>query len=134
MVTRLSGDVNETDIAQWQASLAQALDQIEDHSIFKMLIDLSGLQPSGVEAHKKFRTIIPLTLADYGWKVGYVHLFEEDAKSMKITNTRGVQCVGVAHSHHDKEKMDLYQARFAKDTEQFFSDPKEAHSWILKLK
>lgn len=130
LITQISGDVDKDDIEHWEASLLAALDLIEDNSTFKIFINMHGITPVNVEAHKRFRTIIPLTLADYGWKVGYVNLFEEDAKSMKIRNHRGIRCIGAAHSHHDETKMTLYKSRFSNEREKYFTDPKEARAWV----
>lgn len=132
LVSRLSGEVKLHDIELWEQSLHLALGQIEDGGIFKILVNLWGFKAASLEAHKRYREIIPLTLANYGWKVGYVDLFEESA-SMEITNIRGIQCVGAAHVHQDETKIDKYEALFGRVNEHFFTDPQHAEEWILKL-
>lgn len=133
VVTHISGDLEEMDIERWEASFKEALDKIEDGSTFKILVDMHGFRAADIDAHKRFRAVVPRTLADYGWKVGYVNLFEKDAASMTITNKRGIRCVGAAHSHHDETKMDLYEARFSSAKEHFFPDPGQARQWIEDL-
>lgn len=133
IVTHISGDIEKDDIEQWEKSLQNTLDQIEDNSTFKIFVNLHGFNAVNIDAHKKFRGIVPLTLADYGWKVGYVGLFEEEAKTMVYKNTRGIQCIGAAHSHQDETKMGLYETRFSSEREHFFPDPTQARQWIERL-
>lgn len=133
IVTHISGDLGKEEIEAWEKSLTESLAQIEDNSTFKIFVNLYGFKALDIEAHKRFRTIIPLALADYGWKVGYLGLFEEEAKSMTIRNTRGIQCIGAAHSHQDETKMSLYETRFGHEKERFFTNPNEAMEWIQNL-
>ncbi len=133
IVTHISGDIEKNDIEQWEKSFKDTFNQIEDNTTFKIFVNMYGFKAVNIEAHKRFRGIVPLTLADYGWKVGYVDLFEEEAKTMTYKNTRGVKCVGAAHSHQDETKMDLYETRFGSDKEHFFSDPTQARQWIEDL-
>lgn len=134
LVTHISGDVDKTDIEMWESSLNEALNKINDNESFKVFVNMYGFKAIDLDAHKRFRGIVPLTLANYGWKVGYVNLFEEEAKSVTYKNTRGIKCVGVAHSHQDETKMDLYETRFSCDKEHFFKDPAKAIEWIELLK
>jgi len=130
LVTHISGDIEREDIEQWEKSFKNTLDQIEDNATFKIFVNMYGFKAVDIDAHKRFRGIVPLTLADYGWKVGYVDLFEEEAKTLTYKNKRGIKCVGAAHSHQDKTKMDLYETKFSSDKEHFFFDPKQARQWI----
>ena len=133
VVTQLSGEAEQSDIAAWEASLQEALAQIPDDSTFRILVNIHGFQAADLEAHKTFRTIVPLTLAAYGWKVGYVNLFEEEAKSMVYTSTRGIKCVAAAHCHQDATKIERYQTNFGRPNEQFFTDPEQAWRWLESL-
>jgi hypothetical protein len=92
-----------------------------------------GFKAVNIDTHKRFRGIVPLTLADYGWKVGYVDLFEEEARTMTYKNTRGIKCVGAVHSHQDETKMDLYETKYGSENEHFFPDPIRAIEWIENL-
>ncbi|WPP52172.1 hypothetical protein [Catalinimonas niigatensis] len=133
VVTHISGDIEKDDIEQWEKSFKKALEQIEDNTTFKIFVNMYGFKAVNIDAHKRFRGVIPLTLADYGWKVGYVDLFEEEAKTMTYKHTKGIKCVGAAHAHQDKTKMDLYETRFSSEREHFFFDPTQASQWIEHL-
>lgn len=133
LVTHISGHLEQSDIEQWEESLKDALTQMEDNTTYKIFINMNGFEAANIDAHKRFRAVIPLTLADYGWKVGYLDLFEDEAKIMTYRNTRGIRCGGAAHSHQDKIKMDLYEQRYSSDNERFFTDPAHARQWIENL-
>ena len=132
IATHISGEVDVADIQTWEQSLKQALTQVEENSTFKIFVNLYGFKAVNIEAHKKFRSIIPSTLANYGWRVGYLDLFEE-AAGLSLTNTRGIACVAAAHAHQDASKIEAYEMRFGKTTEHFFTDPAKAEEWILKF-
>lgn len=133
IVTHISGDLEKDDIEQWERSFKDALDRIEENTAFKIFVNMHGFKAVNIDAHKRFRTIIPLTLADYGWKVGYLNLFEDDAKTLTYKNTRGIKCVGAAHAHQDETKMALYETRFSSEKERFFVDPEQARQWLEDL-
>ncbi|GHB75404.1 hypothetical protein GCM10007390_31430 [Persicitalea jodogahamensis] len=133
VVTQISGDVDKGDIEQWEQSFGSTLEQIEDDSTFKIFVNMHGFKAVNIDAHKRFRGVVLLILANYGWKVGYVNLFEEEAKTMTYRNARGIKCVGVAHAHQDETKMDMYETRFGSDREHFFIDPAQARQWIEDL-
>ena len=133
LVTHISGDLEKADIEQWEKSFKNTLDSIEDHTRFKIFVNMYGFKVVNLEVHKRCRGVVPLTLADYGWKVGYVNLFEEEARTMAFKTTRGIQCVGAAHAHQDETKMDLYQTKFSSNREHFFPDPAQARQWIENL-
>ena len=133
LVTRISGRVNFSDVLKWENSLNQALLEIQDNDIFKIYVNLFGLKAKDVETHKKFRNIIPVTLSKYGWRVGYLDLFEE-ANDLKLSYTRGIRCLGAAHVHQDKSKINKYQFFFEKDNEAYFHNPILASKWINELK
>ena len=132
--TRISGDATIQDITDWEQSLISALSQIPDNSAFKIFINLNGFSAIDIEAHKRFRNIIPLTLANYGWKVGYIKLFEEEAKEVCYTHIRGIKCVAAAHVHHDRTKIDKYSTLFDHQSERFFTNPTLAMNWIEHIK
>lgn len=133
VVTQISGEVEIHDIEKWENAFRSTLEQIEESTTFKMFVNMYGFNAMNIEAHKRFRGVIPLTLADYGWKVGYVDLFEEEAKTITYKNTRGIQCLAAAHSHQDEIKMNKYETLFGCGKEHFFSDPTRALQWIENL-
>lgn len=130
IVTHISGNVTKEDIAAWETSLLDTLARLEENSSFKIFINLHGFQAIDIDAHKRFRAVVPSVLAKYGWKVGYVDLFEEDAKKMTFITTRGIQCVAAVHCHQDVTKIELYQQRFSRENEHFFTDPARALQWV----
>lgn len=134
IVTHISGDVDKTDIETWEQSLHDALAQVNSNDSFKIFINLYGFKAIDIDAHKRFRAIVPLTLAQYGWKVGYLDMFEEDAKSIQYTNTRGIKCVGAVHVHQDKSKIDVYESNYSRENEHFYTDPDQAEQWIRSLR
>ncbi|MEP2671123.1 MAG: hypothetical protein ABJH04_19120 [Cyclobacteriaceae bacterium] len=132
LITRLTGDVNIAEIVKWEKSLLNATEEIPNKSNFKIFVDLFGFKAVDIEAHKRFRSIIPLVLSQYGWRVGYLNLFEE-ANDLTLTSKRGIKCFGAAHVHHDATKIEKYQSMFGNKTEQYFTDPVMARMWISKL-
>lgn len=130
ILTRLCGTLVISDIDLWQQSLQTALEKIPDGGTFRILVDLHGFTAASFEAHKHFRTIIPLTLAMYGWKVGYIALFEEAATVIGYGTVRDIRCTAAAHVHHDATKIGLYQASFGSEEEAFFTDAKAALNWL----
>lgn len=133
LVTQISGILETAAVEAWETSLRNALDQIGDNSSFKIFVNMHGFTAANFETHKRFRSVVPLTLADYNWKVGYVDLFEDAAKHMTYQRKRGITCAGAAHAHHDGTKMDLYETRFGREKEHFFHDPVQASTWIENL-
>ncbi|GAB2792770.1 hypothetical protein GCM10027275_42130 [Rhabdobacter roseus] len=133
IVTRISGNLDKNDIEQWEKGFKYVLGKVENNTLFKIFVDMHGFNAMSLDAHKRFRSVIPLTLADYGWKTGYVDLFEEEAKAIRYKNTRGIQCVGAAHAHQDETKMALYESKFSSEREHFFLDPMQAMQWIENL-
>lgn len=130
IVTHISGDINSADVEIWERSLHSALEQIEDNGTFKIFVNLYGFTAVDIDAHKRFRGIIPLTLAEYGWKVGYVDLFEDEAKAMAYSTKRGVSCTAAAHCHQDATKIEKYERYYSRDNEHYFTNPESAMDWI----
>jgi hypothetical protein len=133
IITCLTGLLSLDEIIVWEKSLYMALSEIPHQNTFKILVNLHGFTAENFDAHKRFRTIIPAVLADYGWKVGYVNLFEESA-AITLTNHNGIQCVAAAHVHHDKSKIDKYSELFNSENEQFYTSPARAKTWIESIK
>jgi hypothetical protein len=129
IITQISGDVDTQDVVDWEQTLQEALAQVADNSTFKILVNLHGFKAVNLDAHKRFRTVIPATLATCGWRVGYLDLFEE-AANLPITQTRGITCTGAVHVHQDETKIALYEERFGHEREHFFTDPQAAKTWI----
>ncbi|HNI90604.1 MAG TPA: hypothetical protein PKX55_20805 [Leptospiraceae bacterium] len=129
IITELRGNVNSEDVEKWISSLYQALDQIEDNGVFKIFINLMDFQAVDLDVHKKYREIIPRPLGEYGWKVGYVDMFER-AKELQLSNKRGIQCVAAVHVHQDETKIQKYEDNYSRENEHYFTDIKKAEDWI----
>jgi hypothetical protein len=131
LVSRLSGTGCVADVERWKVGLA-AVAAIPDGGSFRPLSDLSGYEPAGLEAHKAMRTVIPLLLAEHGFRTGLVDIV--GAEEPPITTTRGITCVAVAHVHHDTGKMALYQERVRSANESFFTDAIAAQGWLSQMR
>jgi hypothetical protein len=130
IVSHLSGDITIDEIEEWERSLEREMQKIQDNDEFKIFINLHGFTAIDLDAHKRFRNIVPLTLAAYGWKVGYVDLFEEESKKIKYSNTRGIKCIAAAHAHQDAVKIEKYESNYSRANEHYFTDPDKALNWI----
>lgn len=128
IVSQLNGSTLLVDVERWQASLAEALDQIPAHTTFKMLADTYGYESGELAAHKAMRTVIPLTLAHYGYRTALFDLF--DPVDMPLTTTRGITCVAIAHVNHDAEKMAEYERAVGRTNERFFTSVANAEAWL----
>jgi hypothetical protein len=128
IITRISGQATGEDVARWENSLLTALLQVPDNGVFKIMVDLHGFKAVNFEVHKQFRVIIPKTLADYNWRVGYLDLFPE--AEIEVKQTRGIRCVAAVHVHHDESKIRTYDQNHSRYNERFFTDPVMARDWI----
>lgn len=128
IVTRISGTATAEDVTRWETSLLAALEQISDNGVFKIMVDLHGFKAVNFEVHKQFRVIVPKTLADYDWRVGYLDLFPE--AQIELKSTRGVRCMAAVHVHQDESKIRNYDDNYSRYNERFFTDPAVARQWI----
>ncbi|MEI6089497.1 MAG: hypothetical protein WCR42_03520 [bacterium] len=128
--THLSGDVGLTVLEQWEQSLNESLEQIPNDSSFKIFINFYGFRAADFNAHKRFRNIIPMTMSKYGWKVGYLNIFEGQTNHIVCSNTRGIQCIAAAHCHQDIAKMELFETKYSSENEHYFIDPQQAIEWL----
>lgn len=128
LTTKLSGMVNETDIQNWQQTLESAIKQIPADSSFKMLVDIYGFKAENFDAHKKFRVVLPVTLARFGLRIGYLSLFPD--AELQLDREDGKQCIVIAHTHHDEGKMELYEQQCSQPNDRYFKDPIAAADWI----
>jgi hypothetical protein len=128
VVTHIGGSASSDDVARWEASLHETLNTLADNSSFRIFINLHGFKAENFDVHKQFRDIVPLTLADYGFRAGYVDLFEN--VDLPLQHKRGIRCTKAAHCHQDATKIEMYESRFGRDNERFFTDPEKAEAWI----
>lgn len=132
LISQLSGDITSSEIDQWIDSLESALNELTPGQVFRVFFNLVDFKADSLDTHKKFRGVIPLTMASYGWKVGYVDLFDE-AALLTYQTKRGIRCLAAAHAHHDATKIAAYEERFGRATERFFTDAVQAEAWIRTL-
>lgn len=128
LTTHLNGAVSLADVEEWITSYHKALKQIPPYTNFKVLVDLNGFKADNFETHKKMRTVVPASLAQYGHMVGYIKLFEPNGISTSVTE--GKKCIAAAHVHHDETKISLYQNTYAGANEFFTTDYLKAEEWI----
>ena len=126
--TQISGVLDEKDVDTWQRSLEEALAKVEANSQFKIFVNLHGFKAANLEVHKKFRVIIPLTLAKYGWRVGYLDMFPE--AKVDLEYRRGIRCVAAVHVHQDETKIANYQTNYSRPNEHYYIDPMVGETWI----
>ncbi|NCT94166.1 MAG: hypothetical protein GXC72_07075 [Chitinophagaceae bacterium] len=132
LVTEISGDIEEADVNNWKQGLADCIALIPDNSVFKIWVNLYGFKASNFEVHKLFRSVIPLTLSKFQWRVGYLNLFPE-ADGLELSSERGIRCVGAAHCHQDETKIRLYQSEYSSPLEHYFTNPVLGYQWIEAL-
>ncbi|WP_246839254.1 hypothetical protein [Leptospira levettii] len=129
IITRLTGFVTELDVKEWEIGLKQVFRDLPKGTKFKMFVNFHGLSPSTVTAHKSYRDVIPLLLSQYGWRIGYLDLFEE-ANDLTISKTNESECYATVHCHQDGYKIQEYERRFGKENEHFYEDPIFSEAWI----
>jgi hypothetical protein len=128
ITTRLTGTITTADVQHWKESLERDVRNVPDGGTFKLLLDLCGYDPADTEAHKAMRVVIPLFLADYGFRTALLDLFP--GTELPLRNLRGVTCTAFANVHHDESKMKSYEEKLSRETERFFTDIDEAERWI----
>lgn len=134
LITRFSGKPTITDVHQWRDELYNATQLLPDNTNFKMLIDLRGYTVDLVEKEIHFvqREVIPTFLSLHNFKVGYLALFE--AEVAVKAGERNVNCVAVAHIHHECHKMEAYDQKFGRNNDRYFCDGEAAEQWLDEYK
>jgi len=133
IVTKISGVIDLAAIREWERSILHVLNQLESYTSFKILVNMFGAVPCDAMALKQFNMVVPRILSQYGWKVGYIDLFEEEADAIRYVTLRGITCFGAAHCHHDSLKMEHCEIYHSSNNEHYFIDPRHAQQWIETL-
>ncbi|ULQ51329.1 hypothetical protein [Flavihumibacter fluvii] len=128
LTTQISGLVSLDDVQRWETSLKKALGEIEDGGVFKIMVNLHGFKAQNFEVHKAFREIVPRTLANYGWRVGYLEMFPE--ATVELRNERGIRCKAAVHVHQDETKITNYDTHYSSASERYLTDVMRAKEWI----
>jgi len=131
LTTRLTGTVTTDDVQRWKESLVRDAASVPDGGTFRLLLDLRGYEPANTDAHKAMRVVIPLFLADYGFRTALLDLFP--GTELPLRNLRGITCTAFANVHHDPTKMSEYERKLARANERFFTDVDEARAWLEGL-
>jgi len=131
VVTELHGIVTSDDVKRWSNSLENTLAVLADGQDFKLVVNMIGYQYENLTAHKDMRVVIPRLLSQHGFRSCLFDIAQ--ASYQEIISIRGVTCIAIAHVHHDKQKMNLYEGRFRLQSERFFSDFDKAIEWIMTV-
>ncbi len=128
VMARLSGTVDENDVARWIELLDRAFAWVPDGTEIVVLSNLHGYEPASLDAHKAMREVIPLRLAVHGFRTGLVDVVGAE---LVVRQDARIVISKVAHVHHDATKMAAYEAQAGNERERFFSDPARANAWLL---
>jgi hypothetical protein len=128
VMARLSGHVDENDVARWTELLDRALAWVPDGTEIVVLSNLHGYEPASIGAHKAMRSVIPTRLAAHGFRTGLVDLVDAD---LEVNASSRLVISKVAHVHHDATKMAGYEAKVGTPHERYFSDAAHANAWLL---
>ncbi len=132
LVTELRGPVDVAEVAAWRDGLQMEVDRIPDGTRFRLLLDLTGFEPAGLDAHKAMRTVVPCLLLAHGLRPAFLDLFPEMAEP-EIRTERGVVCVAFPNVHHDPDKMGRYEERIATGNQRFFTSRAEGEEWLSSV-
>lgn len=128
VMARLSGKVDENDVARWTELLDRALAWVPDGTEIVVLSNLHGYEPASLDAHKAMRVVVPARLAAHGFRSGLVDVA---GGSIDVNPAPRIVISKVAHVHHDATKMAGYEAKVGREHERYFSDPAHANAWLL---
>ncbi len=128
VLARLSGSVNESDIARWIELLDRALAWVPDGTEIVLMSNLHGYEPASLDAHRAMREVIPRRLATHGFRTGLVDVVGGE---LDVVGMPRIAISKVAHVHHDATKMASYEATVGCERERFFSDAAFANAWLL---
>jgi hypothetical protein len=122
LATRLSGLPTREDVVRWEAGLRAALADSGTASL-RILVDLHGYDAVEVpwDVHRRQREVVPRLLRALGHLPGVGSRSGAD---------RPPRVLAVAHVHHDRDRMALYEATLASASERYFSDHAQALAWL----
>jgi len=128
LTTRVRRGLSVDDVAEYGSALSSAIAAIPDGTRFTWLSDATGYEAfANRVAHEAYRVILPRTLAEHGFRTSLLDLYDAE---LPVTCDRGVACAAIAHVHHDVEKMLIFDQRFGRDDERYFSDANAARRWL----
>jgi hypothetical protein len=130
LITRVGRSISLEEVAAYKCNLTATIDTIASGLSFRWLSNARGYEPlANREAHAVYRSIVPKTLAEHGFRTSLLDLYDCE---VAVTCVRDVTCRALAHVHHDAEKMMIFDERFGRDNERYFSDENAARRWLLE--
>jgi hypothetical protein len=130
LTTRVDRSLSLEEVAEYKYGLAATIDTIASGTSFRWLSDARGYEPlANREAHAVYRSILPKTLAEHGFRTSLLDLYDGE---VAVTCVRDVTCRALAHVHHAAEKMTIFNERFGRGNERYFSDENAARRWLLE--
>lgn len=131
--TRFSGPAGIAQVVSWRAGLYAAAASIPRGAAFKLIVDARGYSVADIDpsVHKVQREVIPLFLATYHFRTGFIDFF--GVKGEVVAAKEDARCMAVAHVHHECPKMELYRQTLGRADENFFCLIQEAESWITPI-
>jgi hypothetical protein len=126
-LTQLGGTIDLETLRRWKALIRSTFQKIGPNERFKFISDLCGYKPVDAEVHKEMREVVPVVLASYGFRTVLLDIYE--GIDVRLGNIRGINCYAAAHVHHDRAKMDEFDAQMGRPFERFFSDLDTAREW-----
>jgi dienelactone hydrolase len=131
LTTRVPRALSVHEVAGYESALERVIAAVPDQTRFVWLSDATGYEAlANRAAHEAYRVILPRRLAEHGFRTSLLDLYDAE---LPTTCARGVACTAVAHVHHDAEKMLIFDQRFGRDAERYFSDASAARRWLLRL-
>jgi hypothetical protein len=130
LTTRVRRALSLEEVAEYEDVLARTIGAIAPGTSFLWLSDAMGYEPfADRAAHARYRSILPKMLAEHGFRASLLDLFDAE---VVITSARGVICRAIAHVHHDAEKIAIFDERFGRHNERYFSNEEVARMWLLE--
>lgn len=131
LLVRMTGVPDERDVVRWEAAVQEALAGIPADTRIRVLVDLRGYEVADVPwaVHRRQREVVPRFLLKLGHRAGYLTILD----APPAPDPSPGRVVAVAHVHHDRDKMDLYQMALSRRNERYFTAPAEALEWMFRV-
>jgi hypothetical protein len=129
LITRIRSPMGVADVAAYRSALDHELSGVAHSTTFIWLSSAVGYDAMADRAaHMELRSVVPLTLAAYGFRTSLLDMHE--GAEIPITQTRGIVCRALAHVHHDTAKMEALNEKLGRPGERYFSDEDSAQAWL----
>jgi hypothetical protein len=129
--TRVRRALSVDEANEYSRVLDMAIARLLPGTGFVWLSNSSGYEPlANRGGHAVYRSILPKVLAEHGLRTSLLDMYEGE---VLIEHSFEVTCRAVAHVHHDADKMAIFDGRFGRANERYFSDEDLARDWLLKF-